>query len=368
MKMRYFIVSLSLICSFLSSFGEKNIIVDALDGSLIEGATILGESGLILGLSDENGRINEPPANQYPISIRNVGYEPTILEKSVDTIRLVPAVYSLNEIVINPNERPIKRVICFAREYATGATNSDTLQFYSEYMLESFLKDADKKVKGYKSGDASPKVRNKRQYARITNAQGLDSVARPKDDDEITLLSWKEMLEVPDYKFHERKEISEGAKGVAVMGKYGPAYIFRKQNDIYSMTTDHLSEYKDHKWSPLFLKLLGMTIDADNMQSCLAYKVNDSGDYSFDDFIYSTYSIHLLAKGKLFKKIFHTDQPIEMDTYIELYPISMTYITPEEYKELRAEKQEIPFQEALNQQPLPEGVKKIIERIENRND
>ncbi|MDE7414127.1 MAG: carboxypeptidase-like regulatory domain-containing protein [Muribaculaceae bacterium] len=360
------LISLIITSIFVSS-GKSIKVIDAIEGTPLQGATVIGKSGLIVGVTDANGNINISSLNQFPVSIRSLGFEPANIECFSDSVKLFPAIYNLNEIVVGQYDRPIKRVVCFVREYATGATGTDTMQLYSEYMMESFLKDGEKKVKGYKSGDASPKVRNMRRYTRFTNSKGLDSVSSPKGNDDITMLSWSEIISVPDYKFRERRSIMQGATTDTVMGKYGPGSIFRKQNGIYSVTFDHMSEYKDHKWSPLFFKLVGMSMDVQNMMNSLAYKVNESSEYSFDDFIYGTYSIHLLAKGKIFKKIFHTDNPIDMDSYIELYPISVTYLTPEEYKEARSDKEPIPFQTTSNIQPLPTSIQTIVERVENKD-
>lgn len=348
----------------MTVLGRDIKIIDGQEHSPIQGATVIGKSGLIIGITDSNGRLASPEASQYPLSIRNIGYEPTILSEYTDTVRMSPAVYSLNEVVVNSDERPIQRVVCFAREYATGATGKDTLQLYSEYMLESFLKDGSRKIKGYKDGDASPKVKNLKRYARFTDSSGLDSIMRPKEDDEITMLSWKNVLSVPNIRFQEKDVLREGKRSDTIPGKYWPKNIIRKLNGIYTVRIDRLSDSESHSWSPFFFKLLGMTIEIVNLDLTLAYKENESGTYSLEDFIYSTYSIHTLAKGKVFKWVFHTDTSIDMDAYIELYPVSIEYLTQEEYKAMRSEKEVIPFETPLNLQPLPESVVKLVERVD----
>lgn len=354
-----------LFLSVSSATGRDIKVIDENDHIPLPGTTVIGNSGLILGVTDESGNIPEPSANQYPLSIRSIGYESSFVPSFTDTVRLTPALYTLNEVVVNSNERPIKRIVCFAREYASGATGPDTLQLYSEYMLEAFLKDSDRKVKGYKSGDADLKSRNVKRYCRVSDASGLDSVARPNRNDDIIMLSWENILQLPSDKFQESSAIANGALADTIMGKYGPNTIYRKMNNLYTVTVDHLSEYEDHKWSPAIFKLLGLSMDLRKSTKSDAFNVTETGSYSIEDYIYSTFTINLLAKGKFFKKTFKTDKPVEMDTYIELYPVSIEYLTPEEYKESRKEKQEIPFRAPLNLQPLPEAIQKIVERVEN---
>ena len=345
------------------AFSREITIVDESDGSPLSGATVIGKSGLIIGITDESGRINDPGQLQFPLAIRNIGYEPLSVVSFSDTVRLVPAIYSLNEIVVKPGEHPIKRIVCYAREYDTGATGKDTLKLYSEYMLEFFLKDDSEKVKGYKEGDSSPKVRNVKRYAIFTDSEGRDSIMTPDENDDITMLSWQRVLAVPNISFRKSDMLSEGSVCDTIMGKHWPKNIVRNQNGIFSVKVDNLADSENHSWSPFFFKVIGMTMDVDNMQMSLAYQDNEAGDFSIDNYIYSTYSIHLLAKGKLFKWIFHTDESIEMDSYIELYPVSIEYITLEEYKRARSVEEAIPFQLPLNIQPLPEVIQEVIGNI-----
>lgn len=65
------------------------------------------------------------------------------------------------------------------------------MQYYCEYMAEAFV--ADGKVKGYHSYDSSPSFRNTKRYARIAK-NGSDSVFKPKSNDDITELSWANLM------------------------------------------------------------------------------------------------------------------------------------------------------------------------------
>lgn len=349
----------------LNIFAKTSLIlVDADDGGPVSAASVISNDGLILGLTDENGCITVSPEKDFPLIIRSLGYESTTVARLSDTIRLCPAVYSLPEVVVNSTERPIIKILCYVREYCTGATSSDTMMMYSEYMMDAYY--AYGKVKGYKKGDKRPSVRNVRRYARFSDSNGLDSVACPSEDDDITILSFaKDFTYVPFDSVGERKSMRLGASTDTVMGKYSPLRLYRKGNNVYSFSVDMLANYEDHKLSPFIFKMLGATMDIDKMQMSYAYNANPSGKYSLNDFIYSTSHFHALAKGKLFKKFFRAKEPMHMDCYVELYPVDVEYLTVGEYKKQRKEKDEADFVEPKNLQPLVPSIRRIVERLKD---
>lgn len=358
---------LFLLIPFLCQ-AKEIVVVEQTDNSPLQGATVIGKSGLIVGLTNEKGEITSPSVSQYPLTIQYIGFEPITIDAHSDTIALTPAEYSLSEIVVNPYERPIKRMTFYAREYASGATGSDTLQLFTEYMFETFLVDSDAKVKGYKKKDSNLRLKNLKRYARYTNSAGLDSISKPDESDEITMLSWKDILSVPNFKIKVDNSRATQSTNLNENDSLGSPtsgqYQLHKRNGVLSFISDPLTQYKDHKWSPFFLKLLGLTIDVDEMLATICYRVNEADSYSIDDFIYETYSMRMLARGKVFKRIFRTDQPILMNTYIELYPVSSTYITVDEYAEMRRDKTSLPFEVPTAVRPLSPAITSLITRLD----
>ena len=140
------------------------IVVDGSDGSPVIGATVFSSSGLILGATDADGNTPDVNEGSYPLTIHSLGYKEGIAATPGDTLMMDAAAYDLPPVTVMPGERPITRVVCYVREYSTGATDRDTLKMYSEYMVESYHIDEGTKVKGYHKYDFVPKTRTERRF------------------------------------------------------------------------------------------------------------------------------------------------------------------------------------------------------------
>lgn len=347
----------------VAAVAKAFVVVDEGDKSPVIGATVIGKSGLILGQTDVNGHISVTNHSDLPITVRCMGYEQLEFSGQSDTVLLVPADYQLSEVVVSPVERPITRVVCFGREYCTGVTDGDTMQIYCEYMTEAFLVDG--KVKGYKKSDADLKVRNTKMYARIAKKDGCDSLFRPRKDDDVTLLTWFPYLAAfPKKAIQMPQPMLDGAETDTVMGKYAPKIMYRKKNNTFTRSINFLSDYKAGEWSPGILKLLGLTVDFQDITINESYVLNDRGVYGLYDFANAVYNIHMLARGKMIKKAMHTKDAIEMDSFFEFFPVEITHCTIEEYKELRSDKDPIPFKSPADLAPLAPAVQSLIERID----
>ncbi|MCI9285681.1 MAG: carboxypeptidase-like regulatory domain-containing protein [Muribaculaceae bacterium] len=342
--------------------GDDLVIVDAADGSPVIGASVTGRSGIISGITDISGTVRGMSPADYPYTVHSLGYKNTIVSASADTLRLVADTYSLPEVVVKPGERPVIRTLSYVREYCTGASGSDTIQMFSEYMAETFVIDGKEKVKGYKSYDARPTVKNARRVARIVKA-GTDSVSTPTDNEEF--LSFFECISfIPTETFTESDSLRSGlVPADTVHGKYYPKRIMRRTDNLFIVQNDGLADKKGHKWSPMFFKLLGLTMEMQTVNASLAYAANDKGVYGRDDFIYGTYSSHILGKGKWIRKMLSVDKPIDMDCYVEMYPVSTTRLTVDEYKAQRDDWTRIPFEVSPLAQPLHSSVQRMIDRL-----
>lgn len=342
---------------------KRLTIIDDSDKSPIVGATIIGKTGIIKGLTDNDGCINIK-ASELPITIRCIGYEPIVTAELNDTIQLIATAFQLNEVVVTPIDRPIKRVICFAREYSSGITGVDTMQYYCEYMAESFLVDG--KVKGYRSADARPTPKGYKRYARITK-NGIDSIFSPKHGDDITELSWFDFMAfLPNNNLKLPESILSGAVCDTIHGKYGPQFVYKRKNGQFTATADVLSNHKNRKWSPFIFKLIGMTTDITAGSWTMSFTDNEANSFGINEFISGVYNIHLVGRGKWIKKIFETKEPIEMNAYLEIYPIGITNLTVDEYKEMRDDYTRIPFQYPENIQPISPAVEDIVKFIESK--
>ena len=271
--------------------------------------------------------------SSWPLTIKYLGYE-SLTTSATDTIKLVPATYELKEVVVSPIDRPIKRVLCFVREYSSGIAAADTMQIYSEYMAEAYI--ADGKVKGYKKQDAKLKTKVSKHYARkMKNGSDKDSVNYNEDNNLVLFSLIDKVSMFPEIKTDMPDAIKAGATADTVQGKSGPLYVYKKKNDLFTITTDVLSNYKDRKWTPLIFKMLGMTVDIVDLNYISTFTDNGSDTFGINDYVLGAFNIKIIGRGKLFKKALNTTDPIEMNLYTEIYPVDITNCTVEEYKELR---------------------------------
>lgn len=349
-----------IICS-----AKEIIVIDSNDNSPLNGCTVISSNGLILGSTDSNGSLNAD-YKDFPLTFKSLGFSTKFVEdNTIDTVFMEPAVYPLQEVVINPGDRPITRVLAYIREYCTGATNKDTLQMYSEYMFEYFF--ADGKVKGFDKTHQTGISRYVQRYGRIAKSNGTDSVMRPKYGDNMTAISFVDnMVFIPNEQKEETEILKHGQQNIdTIWGKYYPKFIYRKTDKNFFIDCDALSDYKEHKVSPWFFKILGMTMDMHKAEWSVMYHNNGTSKYNLNDFIYGIYNISVKGKGKQLKKMIGVDDVIDIDCYMELYPVEITYLTTEEYKEIKREyfdrKSELIRPENLT--PIPPSVQSLVDRI-----
>lgn len=333
-------------------------IIDVNDGEPVSGATIMSKSGHILGISDGDGKFSNAASTDFPLSIRCIGYEAAEASDTDTTVGLSPATYMLAEVEINPASHPVTKITCFAREYLSGTAGADTIQMYSEYMAVAYI--ADGKVKGYKKSDAKPSVRNSSRYARVLKA-GNDSVFCPKKNDDVSMMSMFDIMgNISGSQLKLSDAMLAGAREDSIPGKYGVKSIFRKRNNTLSVTIDALSDKKDRKWSPWIMKLFGITADFDKVTSSLLYSENDNDVYDYRNLLSINYQVHMIGRGKLFKKAFGTGENLDFNCLVEVFPLSQEQLTPEEYDEDRRDNEVIPFEYPEYITPLPSAVERLI--------
>lgn len=340
------------------------VFYDHTAGECVGGVTVIANNGIILGCTDSQGRINLNQSD-FPINISSIGYQPMIARIPCDTIELIPATYSLPEIEIGCEARPITRIVTYAREYTTGVTSSDTLQVFGQYMLESFI--ADGKVKGYSKSDARAKIFAGQVIGRNFNRDGEDKIFSPEESGEISMLSFINMVsDLPRKGISETTAIRNGFTFDSIPGKYSTAYRLSKLNNVYRSQFDILSDYEKHRFSPTIFKLIGMTMNMEEATFTAGYLANEKGEYSLQDLLYSTVNIKVNAQGKLFKHLLRVKESCELDINIEQYPVLTEYLTIEEYKALKKDKDRtIPISAPEIATPLPPAIINLQQKALN---
>lgn len=360
--LRAWLFLMAILSCSTTAYSKEIIVIDSTDRLPISGATLLSNTGHMLGITDSRGRFELPSDASFPLTLRSIGYEVECIKTPQDTVALLPAQYPLPEVAVVAGERPIRRALWYAREYSTGTTGCDTMQIYSEYMAVSYFVDT--KVKGYHSSDYDLATKSVRRYARISGKNRVDSIFTPAEYDDITMLAWgPPFYKLPPGYIKETPAISQGAAIDSIAGEYSTELILQKGNNRYLRWIDHLSNYKNHSLSPGICKLLGMTIDISRYDSSTCFRQNEVGLYNLYDILYANVNLAVLARGKVFKWIFKSSEPLKISTAIELYPVEVTSHSVEEYKKLRKSKEELPFIVPDNVLPEIQAVTDIKSRL-----
>lgn len=356
--MRKLIAITLLIIGVSLSYAADLKVLDEKENLPIPGATVFSQSGIIIGITDSEGNLNGISDRDYPLIIKCMGYNQTECLKGRSVVNLTPTAYDLQEVVVSSAERPIVRAVCYIREYISGATANDTVINYNEHMGDFFLNP--KKVKGFKPSK-SPRFLTSRLYARKIDNQGLDSIYRPeyRQDD----FAWDMMIEFPNDMVKLSEIFNEGKTSDTIPGKSGQRAVRRLTPTLYTDQSDYLAAFKNHNLSPWLFKMMGLTIEFNELQSTWVYNNNGTGILTPADLLSGTFAMSVMCKGRWIKKAFKTDQPIRMYGYYEIYPVEIEYLTKEEAKDLKSEAPRVKMQVSPYAPPLSPAIQRIVETV-----
>lgn len=357
--MRKFL-TLIFLCIYLSIYAGNTItVVDDSSNEPLPAATVFSQTGIIIGLTDKDGRITIPSANDYPVSVRCLGYETTRCNEGLQEVRMEMAAYSLPEVLVTPVDRPVVRMVCYVREYLSAVVGADTLMNYNEHMADVFFTTRDK-VKGFKP-KTSPRFLRSRLYARKATSGGNDSIYQPRFRNDT--FAWEHLINLPNEQVTVSNAIANGAKTDTVAGKYGVKTLMRKPDgNTYIVQTDYLANSKNHTLSPFIFKMLGMTIDFNECQGSLIYRSNDTtSSFSPADLVSASFSMSVLGKGKWIKTMLRTDNEVQMYCFYEIYPVHVDYLTVNEAKELSGnENASVEWSISPDARPLEPAIQRIV--------
>lgn len=353
---RHTVVLLLLSAVCFIAWSRTTTVVDKESRLGVGGVTVFSQSGRIIGRTDSCGKIDASDA-EYPLTLRCLGYEGVTADADADTVLLVPRDYAMDPVVVCAKERPITRLTGYVREYTTAANSTDTSLNFTEYMVDMYL--APSKTKGYRHKDASPHIRNKRCFRRMSTSDGRDSIDMPAENE---LALGPMLLLVPD-SFSLTKRMKQGAAYDQKPGKYSPAARMQNDGKLLKVSFDPLSAYKDHKMSSWLLKIFGLNIEITKFDVNVVYKSRaDTTAYRPVEMIESTTDAVVLGTGKWIKKYFNSKEPVAIQVFMEFYPSDISHLTIDEYKELRESDTSLPWHIPATAAPLPAAYSELIRR------
>lgn len=356
---RIFLLTISLLL-FITSVDAKKCVVDAQDKNPISSACIFDAEGNMIGVTWLDGDFTNFPESVYPITIRCIGYEQLVIERPEQkTWEMTPIAYELSEVVIVPVKRNILKQIFYVREYFSMYTDNDTVTTFKEHMAHRFA-PATEDAKF--SGSTSLRVLDTHHYSRYKLADKDSIITDPKATfpSMITVLD----LNDEDVTAHESfKESSSMPKIYEEPGKSGIALIQKQNAHTFTTIEDVLSEKKGHKYSPIALKALGMGMEFNQLYTTHIYRANDKGIYQIKDLLEVSLVMEADGTGKLLRKIYNSDKPVDIRCMIEIYVVDKEYLSQEEAKEeYKNPPTSVEFVIPSTVPPLNEATQRIVDR------
>ena len=309
--------------------GAQQRVIDATDSIPVAVASIFDANGNVIGYTLADGTFSEISAEAYPVTLRCLGYEPLVIEQPKDTVwKMKPCFFDMQELVVVPVERNVLKQTFYVREYFSISNETDTVTYFSEHMAHRFVPAS----KDAKTGMSSKMYTDcTRSYSRHKDAD-KDSVAMDNKSEFPFMLS---LIEVTDKEVTAPKDFKAQSDSTQVYEKSGKSgvLLIKKQNgQVFSYTMDGLADMENHIYSPWALKLLGMTMDINQMYITRAFRVNNEGHYIEKDLLQSNFVMEAECRGKYIRKILDSDKPVLMRMMAETYVVEREYFSKEEAK------------------------------------
>lgn len=321
-------IALLAAMSAISGVVNATIVVDSLSKEPLPRASVFDCNSNMTATCDDNGKIPAVKSGKYPLTVRYLGYTPaSVAHDGEDTVLMSALRYELPEIVIDTQSHNILHLKGYMREYSSMARSVDTVQVYSEKIVDFMLPtEKNKKFKGWKS----PRTLAERNFYRFTDTSGLDSVSNQNPNN----FQWFDFVNILSKNIRIPETLrNNSAKTDIVAGKYGVKILWSKLSDRYIFETDMLADKKDHKWSPNFLKFFGLSTDFSRLSTKYTFTEPYGTDISPEEITMATFDIEALCRGKLYRWVSGSDEPFKIRSYYELYVTDKEYLTPDDAKE-----------------------------------
>ncbi len=311
------------------SINAQQRVVDASNNTPVSAASIMDKDGNVVGFTLYDGTLPEILESSYPVTVRCIGYEQLVVKRprSKDW-EMKPMVYELEEVVISPVKRNVLKQTFYAREYFSFTTKRDTVAIFMEHMADRFIPlSKDAKF----GGSTSLRLLGSRSYARY-KVLDEDSVAM---EDKSSVPSVLRVLnpKVDAVTAPESFKSGDAVKYYEEEGKSGMAVIQKQNTQTFTTIEDALAGKKEHSVSPWILKLLGLTLDVKQLYVTHAYRTNAEGVYLPEDLIENGFVMEADGRGKLFRKIVESDEPVLIRSMLEMYVVNRERLTKDEAKE-----------------------------------
>ena len=325
-----------LLCMVVAVWADHVEVYDINDKQALQAASIFNRSGMLLGVTDEMGAYHQIHAEDYPLTVRYVGYHPATIEKPCEKIFLSPDTVNLPEVTVNNNTDGVW-MLCYARGYMNAPTN-DIRQVQIEEMQDYIIPL--KKSKGFAKMSKTRELIKKQTYHAVTK-DGRDSVyqhlsKKPAYDSQFGGI--KEIEYEPEF-------LRKRSQGMYKKRDGKMEISYKKSNGILTITKDWLAYDKDHAANmPWIVKtLFGMNISIKEFVETYQYQVNEAGKYYPMDLTMMSFVSKVQMSGKKIRKATKSDKPVDIFLWLEIYPVDYRFITAKESVELKKNPPQVSF-------------------------
>lgn len=352
-----------IVASTLLAVGVHGAKVVALaTGAPLPKASVFDNRGVFVGVCSDFGELPAIDLSSYPLTVRMIGYSPaTIDSPDIEEIALEEIEYELPEIVVDSKRHKVLHLIGYVREYSTLSTYTDTVVLFREKTVDFMIptKRADK----YK-GWTNPRVLASKSYYHFSNSEGLDSVSKYFRQN----FSWSDLVgifstvRVPE----KLGKVEEGAD--TIYGKYSPTSIWRKTGGSLYLDNDILGEIQNREWMPELFKLFSRNVDFTKFNIGYVFSGHEGDRVFADDIASVAFNIESFGKGDYMKRVMHTNDPIYMTTYGEIYITDREYIS---VGEARKWEKNPPLGDEIGIKPpqqapmLSQATQELVNRVNN---
>lgn len=298
----------------LEGLAQRALVVDSLSGQPIGGASVFGKNNDLLGTSSARGLMPAVDAEEYPLTLRCLGYREKLVESDIfDTIRMTEQIVELPEVVVDGKLERLLHLLAYVREYSSITTLSDTVFLFREKMVDYMLPVSSL---GKYLGWRSPRVLSSRSYYRFTNSEGLDSVS----DENSQHFSWSDWMEIPgSIALPERLEaLAEGID--TIKGRYSPAEIWGKSHDHIRVAVNALADTSAMRWAPGLARFSkGRDVEFENLRLRFSYDNTDSPVLSPLDLEGYSFNIRSDGRARKMYRFNRASESVCATTYGEVY-------------------------------------------------
>ena len=347
-----------IILSTSSIYAQNSIVVDELDCTAIAAATVFDAGGKILGITGLDGTITGIPSNGYPLTVKSMGYEPQIVPAASDSIKMIAQPFDLDELIVVNGDRNILHLTCYIREYTTITQNPDTVVAFNEHMADMLIpRHKESNIKAM----LSPRLLSSRRYINTKTAE-IDSVS--STDSIFSYINGIQLDTITRIEPKSFMTMNKEVKVDSLKGRYYTKEVYYKTPNAYTITTDGLSNFKKHKFSPWIFKLFGATIDFTKSYSSIIYYPSEKGIYRIEDMKCCSSTFDMTLRGKLFKRKSKTKSPVDCKFLYEIYIVDKKFITSETADDLLNEPPvNVAFEIPTTAPELDDNTKKLIQRV-----